>query len=650
MKFSWQLTNSFIKIQEESLKDVLEALILSGIEVEQIENTERDKIIDLSITSNRKEIKSILSLAREISTTTNHILKIQPIKLCINRKIISNTSNYLKYRRIHLIHENSSVLTPKWISDSLQIRGKHYDNYLENIQEYINFKWGITFKIITSNLKELSTFMEKIENKNELTYHIINKNIKNKWNNNCKLIIFDFYKTLINDSYNNYDSNEFYENYYIDSINIIGETNKRAIGKYYESCEEMHLNNKEITLDQNTLNKWMGSYKSNKNKFLPTKNIKKTLDNLKFFNKYIKKKRIFLIRIPPYREHDINNKIDIIEEIGKMNEFKNFYNQYEYKREKGKKSDKLITINKIRNILRTLGFNEVVNCSISYNSLKIKKPLLIHNPISEEQNSLRNSILLNLLENYKNHIKYSNNNFLISEIGKIFQKENSGKGYSERQSLGGLIYAPKYNKINWSSTSEEINLYQVKGILEIFFKQLNANINLNTIEISDTSSGIVKILKNNNKIGIYNQQTNKLIGIIGEIKTKSKELNHISNNMIYVFEIDLEELMKTRDYKIHLGYNKKIYSNYPSIIRDISIPINNNKTIEEVKKQIKLPEKELIESIEIFNEYKKNDEDSSKRFVGIRIIYRSLNRTLDGKDINTIENSLLKIRNNMKSE
>nr|YP_009396291.1 Phenylalanine-tRNA ligase beta subunit [Melanothamnus harveyi]ARW65292.1 Phenylalanine-tRNA ligase beta subunit [Melanothamnus harveyi] len=650
MKFSWQLTNSFLKIQEESLKDVLEALILSGIEVEQIENTEQDKIIDLSITSNRKEIESTLSLAREISTTTNNILRIQPIKPCINRKVISNTKNCLKYRRIHVINENSSTLTPKWISNSLQIRGKHSDNYLKNIQEYINLKWGITFTIITSNLKELSTFSGEIKNKNKLIYHIINQNINKNWNDNCKLIIFDFYKIITNDSYNNYDSNEFYENYYIDSINIIGETNQRAIGKYYESCEEMYFNNKEITLDKNTLNKWIGSYKSNKSKFLPTKNIKKTLDDLKFFSKYIKKKRLFIIRIPPYREHDIKNKIDIIEEIGKMNEFKNFYNQYKYKREKGKKSSKLITINKIRDILRTLGFNEVVNCSINYNALKIKRPLLIHNPISEEQNSLRNSILLNLLENYKNHIKYSNNNLLISEIGKIFQEENSGKGYSEKQFLGGLIYAPKYNKINWSSNSKEINLSQVKGVLEIFFKQLNANINLNPIKISDTSNSIVKILKSNNRIGIYDKKTNELIGIIGEIKTKTKELNQISNNMIYVFEIDLEGLIKTRDHKIHLEYNKKRYSNYPSIIRDISIPINNNKNIEDVKKQIQLPEKELIESIEIFNEYKKNNKNSNKRFVGIRIIYRSLNRTLDGKDINKIENSLLKIRNSMNSE
>lgn len=645
MKFSWQLTNSFLKIKDKSIQTILETLILSGIEVEKVDHTQKDKIIDLSITSNRKEIKSALSLAREISTTTNNKLKIGPIKTNQYKKIISNDGNSLQYKRIHVIKDNDNIITPQWIINSLDVNDKYYDNCLENIQAYIQLKWGITFTIIKFNSQGTLTFANETKNDTKLIQSIINSNINKYKTHNFKLIVFNGFQKALDYDYSNYDSNEFYENYYIDSMNIIKEVNQCVTGKCYESYEKVSLKDEEITLDKDTLNRWLGSYKSNKKKFLPTENIKKTLDNLMFFNIYVKKKKLFLIRIPPYRKHDINNKIDIIEEIGKINEFKNFYNQYRYTKTKGKSSKKLTTINKIRYTLRTLGFNEVVNCSIGYNKLAIHKGLMIHNPISEEQRNLRNNILFNLLENYQYHIKYSNNNLLISEIGKIFEKGSTNKKYKEQQYLGGLIYGPQYNKINWVNHSKEISLYQVKGILETLFKQINAHVHLSSLKASRASNNTLHALKSHSTIGIYHTKTNNLIGTAGKVDTRIQTLNH--PHKVYVFEINLEQLIKTISYTMHLDYSKKAYSNYPSIIRDISIPIESNKTIKEVQEQIKFPAQELIESINIFNEYKK--EDNNTRFVGIRITYRSLNRTLNIEDIRKIDENLLEIRNNIKS-
>ncbi len=643
MKFSWQLTNSFLKIQKESFQRVVEALIISGIEVDNIRNTNKDKILELSITSNRKEINSAFSLAREISTVANTILTIQPIKLNINKQIIKNDFNCLKYRRVHTLYENKHIETPQWILEKLKINGNYHNNYLDNVKEYIYLKWGATFTITTSKENQQTNFTKKTENDNQLINYIIDQHFKHNKTKNLTLIIFDTCKTMDNTISGNYDNNEFYENYYTDSINIIKELNQCTIGKYYESYENILLQNKEIILEKSTLNKWLGNYKSTKDKFLPTKNIKKTLSNLKFFTKYTKSKRLFLVRIPPYRRHDIDNQIDIIEEIGKLNGFKNFCNTYKYKKQKGISSKEFIRVNIIRNVLRKLGFNEVVNCSIIHNTLPTKKQLAIYNPISEEQKNLRSNILANLITNHKHHIKYSNDNLFISEIGKIFKEKN----YYEEESLAGLIYAPKYNKISWSNKSEEINIYQVKGILKIFFKQINANVDTNVIEIDKINHHVKDIVKNNNKIGVYNKKTKELIGIIGEINTKTKEANNIKNNTIYGFEIKLEKLIQTTNYRTHLDYNRKIYSNYPSIVRDISIPITNNKNVEIIKKQINSMQTELVESIEIFNEYNKTMEKQNTRFIGMRITYRSLYRTLDIKDINKIDENLLRIKKNI---
>lgn len=644
MKFSWQLTSNFLNIQKESFHNILEKLILSGIEVENIEHINKDILLDLSITNNRKEINSTLSLAREINAITEKLFKIQPINLNIDKKIINNNYGSLSYRRVHTINNYKNIATPKWILESLKIHGKDRDseNYLENIQKYIKLKWGKTFRIITSNIQEESTFTEKKTNNNKLISSIIYQNIKNIKNQKFKLLIFDVNKTFNINRYEDYDDNNFYENYYIDSINIIKEINQNPIGKYHESYDNISLQHKELILEKKTLNRWLGSYKSDKDKFLPTENIKKTLDNLKFFNRYVKKKKLFVVSIPPYREHDIRNKIDLIEEIGKINEFKNFHNQYPYNREKGKSSNRLITINKMRSVLRTLGFNEVINCSITDNKLQTKGQILMHNPISEEQKHLRNNILSNLIENHKNHVKYSNNNLLISEIGKIFKPTSSQKGYYEEQRLGGLIYGPKYNKINWSNKPEQITLFQAKGIIEIFLKQINADIHLSSIEKDYKNHNITNLLKTGNRIGIYNHNTKELIGLIGEINTQARESINIKNQTIYGFEIQATKLIETTKDTKHLEYSKKLYSNYPSIVRDISIPISKNRNIESLKQQIHSMNTELVESIEIFNEYNKN---INTKFVGVRITYRSFNKTLDINDINKIDKNLLQIRN-----
>lgn len=640
MKFSWQLTNSFLEIPDRNFQTVLKELILCGIEIDKIHEIQEDTILDLSITTNRKEINSSLSLAREIAILTNIPIKIKPIKFKNNAKNLKIDYLNLDYIRIQVIYEKLNLRTPEWISKYLKVYGEDNIHYLTSIQKYIDLKWGITFKIISTDT------LDQFIIENNIQEHLIKKithiNKHDKKLKKIKILIFSTTQKLGINTYNNYDINEFYENYYIDSINIIKESMKCTIGKYYETYKISKRKNQQIIIEKYTLNHWLGSTQKNNKKFLETQTIKNILENLKFHPQYIKNKKSFTITTPKYRQHDIKNKIDIIEEIGRIYKFQNFHNKYQYQKTQGNKSKYFIKINEIRNTLRNLGFNEVINCSLINNLSRTKKIIEINNPLNEEQKELRGNIIKNLLKNYIHNLKYTNDNLLIFEIGKIFEKENLNNKYKEEQYLGGLIYSPRYSRNNWAEKPNAINIFHIKGILELFLEKINAGAYLKEIKKYNIHNSMTDMLKKHNIIGIYNKTNNKIIGILGEINHQIIKLNQNRNNKIYVFEIKLDNLIQTTQIKKHLSYNKQLYSEYPSIIRDISIPMEKSKQVGNIKKQIQKVNQDIIEKIEIFNEYKniKEENNKYKRFVGIRVKYRSLHKTFNKKDIKKIDDEL----------
>nr|YP_009394437.1 Phenylalanine-tRNA ligase beta subunit [Leptosiphonia brodiei]ARW62999.1 Phenylalanine-tRNA ligase beta subunit [Leptosiphonia brodiei] len=646
MRFSWQLTNSFLKMPHKNFQKILNKLILSGIEVDKIENMTNDKILDLNITTNRKEINSAFSLARELSILTNNKIQIKRVKFNLDTRSMNKL--HLNYVRIQIIDDELNQSTPQWILEHLKIKGETICNNLENIQKYIYSKWGTTFKIIKMNEIDQSVFSNNIDGSKITIKQIIQKQKTLKTSRPIKILVFSTEQKLRKSSDIDYDVNEFYENYYSDSINIIKDSLRCTVGKYYEYYKNFIPENNTISIGKNTLNNLLGSSEKTKIKFLENQKIREILKNLKFLPKYIKEKKIFIINTPKYRKHDIKHKIDIVEEIGKIHEFQNFYNKYKYKKLTGKKSEKFVKINKIRRVLRNIGLNEVINSSLANNSLDINKSIKIHNPINEEQKHLRNNIIDSLISNYIHHKKYTDENLLIFEIGKTFQKKNLEHKYIEAKSLGALIYAPKYHRKDWREKPNLMSIFHAKGILELFLEQINADIYLDKLDKKNDS--ISNILKKNNIIGIYNKKNHKLIGILGEINNELIKLNRNNNEKVYIFEIKLDKLISTTKIKNHLNYSKKLYSEYPSITRDISIPMSRYQNIDTIKNKIVCMNKEIIESIEIFNEYKtiESHEDSQRsRFVGIRIKYRSLYKTLNTEDIRNIDNQLSYIMNSI---
>nr|WGH12909.1 Phenylalanine-tRNA ligase beta subunit [Echinothamnion sp.] len=657
MKFSWQLINNFTNLNNINFNEFKEKLALSGLEIDKIENIEKykDKIIELSITTNREEIFSSLSLAIEISTIFNTPIKTIPIRLNYKNSITYNNTastnlqhTHIAYIRIVTLEKILNKITPKWLLNNLEIDQIDKYNILNNIKEYIKKKWGQTFYVTTHKMiQEQQNIIKnpelaKIFHPKQIKLIINNINRKDRSDNNdSRLLIFTTITKINNTNFLQYEPNEFYENMFIDSIKLITTMIGGTVQKHNHAYQTILIQNHTLRLRKDSINKSLGYIEHKKLKFLNRNKINNILIQLKLYPKYYKTDKSFEIIVPYYRKHDLKREIDIIEEIGRIYEFRYFFNKINTYNPKGWKSKTYRKVQQIRNVLRQLGLHEVINCCINKSMYKNNINAQIYNPITNTQKELRRNMLENLINNYEHNIKHSKNSIEIFEIGKIFEIYNKKKKiYIEKRHIGGLIYNKQYTRSNWNNNNQEITLSHFKNIIEILLENINSNAilkeNLNNNE-TETCNYPKHLFKINKKINIYNPNSNKIIGILGELNKKFITQSSDKNEKIYMFEIDLNKLIETTKSANHLRYITNKYSHYPSVTRDISLKLKKYVKISQIKQTILDGSNKLIESIDIFNEYL----DSNKiRYVGIRITYRSHSRTLNYQDIKYIDTNL----------
>nr|QCI06072.1 Phenylalanine-tRNA ligase beta subunit [Delesseria sanguinea] len=663
MKFSWTILNYFINLESITFEKFIETLTLAGFEVEEIEENNKiaDKIIHLSITANRKEIFCIINLAKEITTIFNLPLKIslKPIQLLSTNKIYNfiNISQQILYVKVNKINHLSNNKSPKWLHNHLIGYNIQPLFLLHDIKQYIKIKWGhevLIFDLNKLNTKSINLNQIKIDRKTNL------KEQGKIIYNNQNLLYLDrinigqtntqfSYKTnkiilccFINNTNTNnlLNSHETFNHAYNETIRLITTYCGGVINKSYENSKIIIENNRKLQIKKNEIKHTLGPIINKQNKYLSNKNILKVLDKLKFSPYYSYNNKTFEITIPKYREHDLKRNIDIIEEIGRIYGFKYFLNQLPKYNGKGKISLKSFYIKKIRNTLLAIGFDEVINSSLTQRQIYEINHIKIYNPITEEQNILRTNIAKNLIQNYRLDIKQKKFRTEIFEIGNIFYK-NKQNSYNEQIHLGGIISNVQFFKKDWYSKSNKLEWFHAKGIVEFILDTLQTNIKWSQKlqELSNTTINKIRhYLDPNEQIFIYNKSNNQLIGMLG--KVNKKYLNDIDqkNKKIYIFEINIQSLIKSIYFNKHINHTVKAYSLYPTVIRDISINIDKYDNIKQIKNLILQKNKNLIEYIEIINEY--YNKVTQMKSICLRIIYRSSNRTLNYKDLTNINNNI----------
>lgn len=359
---------------------------------------------------------------------------------------------------------------------------------------------------------------------------------------------------------------------------------------------------------------------------------------------------------PPYWRSDISIEEDIIEEIVRISGYeevptKMLSSQIPHQQQ----NTKYNTREQLKDLLVSSGMQEIISYPLISQSTINKlggvtqiDPLKVANQMSSEfafaRPTLRASILQTLSYNQQSSGEES---FKLFEVGRVFLPTEIKKTTSEPplpneiEMVSGVL-AGKRNEISWIQSSENLDFFDGKGILEYIFSNLGVQPTYHLIQTSNRVIGSEPLSSARNILNIassaYLMSESNLLGVLGEINQSTYQSFDLdeSSNVIF-FELDLNSIISC------ISKTKNSFSpisKFPEAYRDIAIVVNEDvlsSTIEKIIQNHKL----VINSMP-FDIYSGKGVKASRKSIAFRITFQSSKNTLTSKQVDNAMETILK--------
>jgi phenylalanyl-tRNA synthetase beta chain len=246
------------------------------------------------------------------------------------------------------------------------------------------------------------------------------------------------------------------------------------------------------------------------------------------------------------------------------------------------------------------------------------KEVYLADPMSEDRNTLRYSLLYSLKEIYLYNKARNNTNISIFEVGKGFYKEDGI--YKEDLKLAGLMTGDYYLDIN----NSKVDFYIVKGVVEELLEYLGFG-----GRYSFVVGGTPEELHPGQSASIILQ--GKPVGVIGKLHP-----NVLKDN-VYVFEINLDKLLS--NFPSRMSY--KDIPKFPSISKDIAFILKMDVTAGEVMATIKKAGGKLLQSISVFDVYTGENVGDDEKSIAFKLNFMDPTRTLTDEEVMNVFNTII---------
>ena len=361
---------------------------------------------------------------------------------------------------------------------------------------------------------------------------------------------------------------------------------------------------------------------------IPTPKVKKVVTSLGLKIKRSSKDSI-LLETPQFR-YDLNSEIDIIEEIARIYGYDKVPSTIPGVVEQDEKVPQNISIEKnIRRILAGLGSDEIITYSLlskkvlSVAGLANDSVVEIKNPLSNEQEVMRPSLLPGMLSTILWNINRKSKDLKFFELGEIYLKTAENK-FAEKKHLSLAITG---GISSWAEGSRPGSFFDLKGAVETLFVGLGIN------------KAIFKQIKDN----VYAHSCAASIEIAGEEIGKAGEVartvlhNFDIKEVVYFCEISLDAALKHAD----LDKRFREIQKYPSVYRDISLVIPKETSNADLTALAKDAAGAILSEIKLIDRYAGKQIPDGKVSLTYRLEYRDPSRTLEEKDVSSAHAKIL---------
>jgi len=337
------------------------------------------------------------------------------------------------------------------------------------------------------------------------------------------------------------------------------------------------------------------------------------------------------LSIPPYRI-DVTREEDVIEEILRIYGYNNIGipKQIKSSISYSKKPNSHDLQNTISDLLSSNGFSECMNNSLSKSSysklideIDEEKQITLLNPLSQELDGMRQSMLFSGLENISYNLNRKASDLSFYEFGNTYHLEN-GK-YVENKKLI-LLSTGNESFENWDSPSKQKDFFWMKKRVEHILKRLGINnIKGKTSQFSYLDDAFSFSIKKD------------VVASFGSVSSPLLSKFGIKNEVLYA---EIEWGLLTERLK-HNNTKYREINKFPSVRRDLALLLDKDIAFSTLNNIAKQTENKLLKSVNLFDVYEGDKLPKGKKSYALSFALESSEKTLTDKEIDKVMSKLI---------
>lgn len=676
MKLSYEWLKDFVQIRLSPQK-LAECLTMSGLEVEEIERVGADTHYELGVTPNRSDCLSVVGVARDVAAITGKPLKSTRVnppkgKGKIARKLRVTIKSKLRCPRYtaRVIQGVKIGASPSWMVKRLAAAGIRSINNVVDATNYVMIERGQPLHAFDARNVRGGRILVKTAASGEKFRTLDGEDRELAPQD---LLICDAERAVALGGVMGGENSEVSDN----TVDLVLEsayfepagirrTSKR-LGVATESSrrfekgvdpngvlDALHRLTKIIVdvAGGTPTEDWIDSYpKRIRPKTvqlqsaeverilgikIPSPKIRSILTNLGFGISGTSKS--MRVAIPTFRQ-DVARPIDLIEELVRIYGFRHVPNTMPVSR-----VSRLVLpreyeqINSVSEYLIGLGFSEAMLSAFENGDVRLMfsdevavTPALIGNPLSQENSTLRTTLISGLLDSLKLNMNRQRKDVKLFALQRVYQKPVGNIRAPEPLRLAGVMVGRK-NGLNWNSNKDMVDFYDAKGAVEGVMSSLGLNEQI----LFQRGGKYDYLVPGSYATVLY---SNKRIGWVGRVHPEILEKWDVSEP-VFAFEIDFEAVAR---FARQVQVKFRELSRYPFVERDLSILVDRSIPHIEIEQIISKSLNRLLTDVRLFDVYQGKGIPEKKKSMSYSIRYASDDRTLTDDEVNEAHSKVVEL-------
>lgn len=343
---------------------------------------------------------------------------------------------------------------------------------------------------------------------------------------------------------------------------------------------------------------------------------------------------VLKVAVPPYRV-DVQREADLVEDVLRVYGYNNIEisDHVNSTLSYAPKPDKARLQNVASDFLTSNGYTEIMSNSLtkaSYyeasQSYPVERCVRIMNPLSQDLNVMRQTLIFNALEAVELNVNRRNQNLKMYEVGNCYahaaekaSEENALAKYEESYRLA-ITVTGQATQLSWNSKAEGSSFFTLRAMVEKLLKRFGVDI------YALQSESLACDLYAD---AIVFKQGPKEVVRMGVVSPAVRKKFDIKQD-VYFAEIDFDQLIKmTKKSKIQF----KELSKFPEVKRDLALLVDKSVSFSQLRSIAFATEKKLLKSVSLFDVYEGDKLPEGKKSYALSFILEDKNQTLTDKQI-----------------